>query len=502
MLKIGWGSRDVSTHEPVLITGQAYERISTGSMDPTTVTALYLEDGGDSVLFLSGDFTGFTPDLIQELKSEVADKVPGVDPEKIILNATHTHTAPRFQKSTGYDLAPEDGVTIFPWQKYRPILMNGLVSSVRDAYESRRAGFLSYGFSSAEISVQRRCVYSTDYSSENTAGNTFAVNGHGKMYGKTNQPDFLGYESGLDTTVSLLFTFDEKENLTGALINVPCPSQCTEHETFTSADFWNEAREMIREKHGNIFILPQCAAAGDLSPHRLHAKAALDRRNLLKYGVDPKAEKFAKPHEYYNRKVLGERIAMAFEEGLSWAQNEKISEAPIVHKVKTLSLDAFKISEADYLVAKNNFAEVLNTPFVKTDDPAADFKKNTTLSSNINRYKMVIERYEEGRDFHEVEIHVHSIGDVAFASNPFELYLDYQHRIQGRSPFTQTFIVQLTASAAAESRSGYLATAKAVANKGYSAIPFSCNVSPAGGEALVEETLSLLNEIHASRSNG
>ena len=193
---------------------------------------------------------------------------------------------------------------------------------------------------------------------------------------------------------------------------------------------------------------------------------------------------------------------MAFEEGLSWAQNEKISEAPIVHKVKTLSLDAFKISEADYLVAKNNFAEVLNTPFVKTDDPAADFKKNTTLSSNINRYKMVIERYEEGRDFHEVEIHVLSIGDVAFASNPVELYLDYQHRIQGRSPFTQTFIVQLTASAAAESRSGYLATAKAVANKGYSAIPFSCNVSPAGGEALVEETLSLLNEIHASRSNG
>ena len=88
------------------------------------------------------------------------------------------------------------------------------------------------------------------------------------------------------------------------------------------------------------------------------------------------------------------------------------------------------------------------------------------------------------------------IGDIAFATNPFELYTDYQHRIQARSPFTQTFIVQLTASDVDTAPgTGYLPTARAAANKGYSAIMFSCNVSPEGGKELVEETLKELNKI-------
>ena len=43
--------------------------------------------------------------------------------------------------------------------------------------------------------------------------------------------------------------------------------------------------------------------------------------------------------------------------------------------------------------------------------------------------------------------------------------------------------------------SGYLSTARAAANKGYSAIMFSCNVSPDGGQELVEETLGELEHI-------
>ena len=42
-----------------------------------------------------------------------------------------------------------------------------------------------------------------------------------------------------------------------------------------------------------------------------------------------------------------------------------------------------------------------------------------------------------------MELHVIGLDDVAFASNQFELYMDYQHRIQARSPFVQTFVVQL-----------------------------------------------------------
>ena len=95
-----------------------------------------------------------------------------------------------------------------------------------------------------------------------------------------------------------------------------------------------------------------------------------------------------------------------------------------------------------------------------------------------------------------MELHTIRVGDVAFASNPFELYTDYQHRIQARSPFVQTFIVQLCSTPKGEFRAGYLATERAVANVGYSAAIYDNQVSPAGGQTLVEETLADLNRIY------
>ena len=106
----------------------------------------------------------------------------------------------------------------------------------------------------------------------------------------------------------------------------------------------------------------------------------------------------------------------------------------------------------------------------------------------------IIERYEKNSDFYEPEIHVISLGDIAFVSNPFELYISYQHRIQARSPFVQTFAVQLAASTSVR---GYLCTAPAAENMGYSANIYSCSVSPKGGDTLVEETLAELEKLHA-----
>ena len=86
------------------------------------------------------------------------------------------------------------------------------------------------------------------------------------------------------------------------------------------------------------------------------------------------------------------------------------------------------------------------------------------------------------------------IGDFAFASNRFELFIDFMHRIQGRSPFTQTIIVQLTADPGTGGGS-YLATKRAAANLGYSATLLSNQVSPKGGQQLVETTLEMLNKL-------
>lgn len=493
MLKIGWSSADVSTNEPVGIMGQAHLRISKGSVDPTTLTALYLEDSGDCVLFLSGDFTSFQGDLLVELKAAVSEKLPDFPTEKIIFNATHTHTAPRYHCTSNYDKAPFDRMDIAPPEDYRAFLVNRASDAVVEAYRAAKPGAVAYGYGSAAVGLQRRVNYFCDKGAGNAAGNTFAVNGHGVMYGKTNDPDFSGFEATTDTNVYLLFTFDEKEQLTGAIVNVPCPSQCTEHETFTSADYWNEARNLIREKYGNIFILPQCAAAGDLSPHLLHNRAARDRQIRLRFGDDPKAKLFQKPVEYYNRLEIAFKIARAFDEGYSWASREKLREMPIVHKTRVLELERWQVTRQQYDEAVANLAHLQTLPFQETEDADEDFKVNTRRSVEIARCEDVISRYEDTSATNQTQVHILKLGDVAFATCPFELYIDYQHRIQARSPFVQTFFVQLTASPVGPG--GYLCTERAAANKGYSAISYSCHISPRGGQTLVEEILSTLQEI-------
>ncbi|HXP61432.1 MAG TPA: hypothetical protein VN829_13125, partial [Dongiaceae bacterium] len=90
-----------------------------------------------------------------------------------------------------------------------------------------------------------------------------------------------------------------------------------------------------------------------------------------------------------------------------------------------------------------------------------------------------------------IEFHVLRLGEVAMATCPFELYLDYAIRIQARSPAVPTLLVQLACGA-----SGYLPTARAVRGGGYSADRF--RVGPEGGQVLVEETLRQIDALFAA----
>ena len=60
------------------------------------------------------------------------------------------------------------------------------------------------------------------------------------------------------------------------------------------------------------------------------------------------------------------------------------------------------------------------------------------------------------------------LGEVAIATNPFELYVEYAARIEARSRAPLTMLVQLSSG-----DSGYLPTERAVQGGGYSADKFS-----------------------------
>ncbi len=500
-IRLGWASRDVTTDKPIPINGQAYIRVSEGIMDPITSTALVVDDGSDCVIFVSLDAGGIRYGLMEEIRAKTKAIRPAIPVEKILMNATHTHTGASHNSRQGNLFqasdAPEDQVPlsdryeIASSDEYRDWLSSTIAEMIAEAWDRRAPGGIAYGYGYAVVAHSRRVCYFDDVSLRDGADktNTFAVNGHSVMYGNTNDDKFSHYEAGADHFVNLLFTFDGENHLTGAIVNVPCPSQNSEHEWKISADYWHDVRMAIRKKYGNIYILTQCAAAGDLSPRILHYKKAQERRFRLKYGEGDGVERNA-------RKDIAERIAVAFDEVYSWAKKDIRTGAKVAHRVTVLPIHRYMITEEDREAALEGLAANRAKQFVTTDNPKQDLITNTIIVSNRNRFLNVLRRYEEQQKSDRIptEIHVLRIGDIAFASNVFELYMDYQHRIQARSPFEQTFVVQL---AGQNGNNGtYLPTQRGFEGRGYSAIVYSMTASPEGGQEIVEETVKQLRELY------
>lgn len=525
LFSIGWASADVSTQGPINIPGQFHMRISQGVLDPITATALWLSDEKDDVCFVSLDLVTLRGSLTDFVYAEVRKRNPEIPVKKIILNATHTHTGPGFHKNNllAGDFRPEmlsqsdspkrkkamteieklldddpeipTTLEIMNGGEYRDFLVKRIADVICEAYDKRSSGAIAYGYGFAVVAHSRRCVYHDDLSKRPGAiqNSTHGVNGHGMMYGSTADDKFSGYEGGADPYVNLLFTFDDKKKLTGVLVNVPCPSQNSENLNMLSASYWHDTKEAIRKKFGNIFILAQSAAGGDLAPRQLHYLEAEKRRYALKYG---KNERYG---EEFRRKDIAERIAACVQEVYSWAKKDLIYHAPIHHEVLDLSLSRRMITPEDYKLSCDRLKELSKVPFKQEadcDNKDAALRNNSILVSERNRCKGIIRRWEEQQHTKKfkTQAHVLSIGDIAFATNQFELYQDFQHRIQGRSPFIQTFIVQLS-GVTGDGGGSYLATKRGYLNRGYSASRYCNLVSWKGGNELVEKTLKALNKL-------
>ena len=182
---------------------------------------------------------------------------------------------------------------------------------------------------------------------------------------------------------------------------------------------------------------------------------------------------------------------------LSWAKKDIRREAVVSHRVSTVHLARYLVTEEDRAAAIEGLAANRAKAYVHTGDAKRDLVQNTTINSNRKRFMNVLKRYEEQKTdpTMPMEMHVLRVGDIAFASNRFELYMDYQHRIQARSPFEQTFIVQLSGQPG-NNGGTYLPTERGFEGRGYSAIVYSMAASPEGGQQLVEETVKQLKELY------
>ncbi|MHB8994882.1 MAG: hypothetical protein ACYC63_06510 [Armatimonadota bacterium] len=480
-IRVGWSQADITPNRPVALRGQFNLRIATRVQDPLTLTALAVENGEDQAIIVSMDACAVDVDVFEAAREALMQRLPDFDPRKLIASATHTHTAPfsgdrvGLQKDVEYaDLIKARYPDYMTINEYGALLTEALINTVCEAWERRTDGYLGWGYSHAVVGENRRVRY---------------FDNRATMYGSTSAADFSHIEGHVDHSVNLLFTYDAQQKLTGVLVNVPCPSQCSESgQDFVSADYWHDTREEIRRRHGSeIFVLPQCSAAGDQSPHRLIGTRAEARMLELKYdgGV-------GRPLNAALRRDIALRLANAVDDAEPAARKDLRDEIVMKHENRQLELQHWDLSEQEYLSLKEQTAEA-NRQLVELGDTDRLGASYTALRARVAWCERAASRYEDPIPSVPAESNVLRLGDVAFVTAPFEYYLDFGDRIKGRSAAVQTFIVQLTAGGT------YLATGRAAEGLSYGAVPASCRVSPEGGQMIVEDAVATITEMFADQ---
>jgi hypothetical protein len=471
-LKIGWAQADITPPEPVIIAGQFHARVSEGVIDPITATVLALEGDVDHVVFVSCDVVSIPDALRDAVRGKLRGAV-GLDPRKVILHATHSHTAPLY-----------DGGRIVPGLELRTMETAALVAFTSDliaqavtrAWAERKPGGIAYGMSQAVVGRNRRSV---DRSGKST------------MYGDVARADFSHIEGFEDHDVSFLATYDPEGALTGLVVNVACPAQADESLFSLTADFWHDTRLELRRRHGaKLFVAAQCSTAGDIAPHFVR-NSSYDHR-ASKRMLDLKKRSV--------RAEIAHRIANAADEVLPVIKGTVERSPKLLHRVETLALPMNKLTEADIADARKEaglWRGRYETEKAKIDaQPAAAragrwYVAVTGAYGRMRWNERVLERFDaqkNGPQSQTIEIHVLRIGDVAVATNPFEYYLDYGIQIKARSPAPQTFLVQLAGAGT------YVPSPRSTLGGGYGSLPASNPVGAEGGGVLRDRTVELLRE--------
>ena len=493
-LKFGFSEVNITPDKKVSLSGQFAERISEYVEKPLTATAMAIEAGDDQAILVGVDVEGIAYNLLEGVRENLKDNDFGIDPQKIVISAIHTHTGPvYYQKGRTYgkvsasfrsqleaympkdrkyieSASISDNPDVITPQEALDLLVERITKVIIDAWQNRKSGAFVNAFGRAVVGLCRRAAYS---------------DGSAQMWGDTNTAVFESLEGGNDSGIELMYVFDDNKKLTGIVANLACPAQCVQHRHFVSPDFWGEVKMLLRKRFGNeIFLIPLCSAAGDQCPVDLirwvEPESDLNDPNC-KRNNPPKRKADPSMFDLVGMRKTGKRIANeiidVYEDGL----DELISNAEFEHQVHEMQLPIRRVTLEDIANAEKEIRDyfIANPGDVNYNDAA----KLQIYLGTLRRAEL-----QEIQDILDTEVHIIRLGNIAIATNPFELFLDYGNQIKARSLAEQTFVVQL-----ANGYEGYLPTKKAENGGHYSAFVSSGNVGHIGGEQLVRQTLKQIN---------
>ena len=152
-----------------------------------------------------------------------------------------------------------------------------------------------------------------------------------------------------------------------------------------------------------------------------------------------------------------------------------------------MELPIRQVSKEDYQAAMEEVTEIHKRFTAEKPMTMPDLVKAFEPQGVVLRY-----RQQKANPNFAFQCHVLRLGEVAIATNPFELYHEFAQRMKARAKAEQVFVIQLS-----NGLGGYLPTRAAVNGGSYSSKPASTTCGPEGGDELVEKTLQVMDGLWA-----
>lgn len=440
--RVGYGKADITAKESVPLAGSSntLTRMSTGFDSYLyTMCVAVTDENNNTVLFMTYDLLIMSESLAESIRTEIY-KALGIPKENIICSASHVHSAP--------DLTQTSLASI---SRYRSLVLQQSVVAAQAAIADQ---------ANAEMKIASVQTENMNFVRRYILENGTAA---GDNYGDFGSSPIARHESEADGELQLIkFERNDKKDI--IMTNFQAhPSRTTADNEADRFDMTSDVLGSYRdalESQLDCHSVYWTGAAGNLNltsrveSENLYASYSEQGKALADYAV--------KAEDSYKRVKTGDITV-----------KQMVYKAPVDHSQDVLLDLATDIKKVWY--STNNFKK------------AKDMCAGTGISSPNHAQAIILKAGLE--ETINVELNAIAIGDVAFATAPFELFDKLGADIKKGSPYDMTFVLCYTNGSL-----GYCPSEDVWDNGGYEVDV--CKLYKGGGEVLAQQLVDMLKEIN------